>query len=299
MPSLGGTVPFVLHGEVWALVLGAIALGWYAAKVIQPRAIALGYPAITRRQKAFYGIAVLSMWIMSDYPIHDVAENYLYFVHMIQHMFLSMIIPALFVLATPRWLVELVIPQDSAVWRGLRTLSKPLWGLIIFNFLTVLLHFPVTVQISADSGAIHFLLHLMVFAAGLVMWMPVIGPIKEWHIPPLGKMIYLFGMSIVPTIPSGFLVFAEGVVYDHYDAAPFRMWGLSTFTDQTAAGIVMKLGGGFLIWGIIVVIFSRWVSSETRKDNEERAARRSANTSPLTFEAVAEEFDKTPAPVEQ
>ena len=195
-------VPFIVHGEVWALILGAVALGWYAAKVIQPRAIALGYPAITRRQKTFYAVAVLTMWVMSDYPVHDVAENYLYFVHMIQHMFLSMIIPALFVLATPRWLVELVIPKESALWRGLRTLSKPLWGLIIYNFLTITLHFPVTVQISADSGAIHFLLHLMVFAAGLIMWMPVIGPIEEWHIPPLGKMIYLFGMSIVPTIPS-------------------------------------------------------------------------------------------------
>ncbi len=292
-------VPFVLHGEVWALILGAVVLGWYAAKVIQPRAIALGYPAITRRQKFFYTVGVLSMWVMSDYPIHDVAENYLYFVHMIQHMFLSMIVPALFILATPRWLVELVIPKESAMWKGLRRLSKPLWGLVIFNFLTITLHFPVTVQISADSGAIHFLLHLMVFAAGLIMWMPVIGPITEWHIPPLGKMIYLFGMSIVPTIPSGFLVFAEGIVYDHYDDAPFRIWGLTTFTDQTAAGLVMKLGGGFLIWAIIVVIFARWVSAETRKDDEERKARRAAGNSALTYEAVAEEFDKTPAPVEQ
>jgi len=292
------TVPFVAHGEVWALILGAVALGWYAGKVIQPRAIALGYPAITRKQKLFYASAVLTMWVMSDYPIHDVAENYLYFVHMIQHMFLSIIIPALFVLATPRWLLELVIPQDSSLWRALRTLSKPLWGLVIFNALTITLHFPYTVEISARSGALHFLLHLMVFSAGVIMWMPVIGPIQEWQIPPLGKCLYLFGMSIVPTIPSGFLEFAEGVVYEHYALAPFRMWGLTVITDQTAAGIVMKLGGGFLIWAIIVVIFSRWVSAETRKDDEERRERRRVAAEELTFETVADEFAKSPAPSE-
>ncbi len=292
------TVPYVFHGEVWALILGAVALGWYAARVIQPQAIALGYPAITRKQKFFYTAAVLSMWVMSDYPIHDVAENYLYFVHMIQHMFLSIIIPALFVLATPRWLLELVIPQDSRIWRMLRKVTTPLWGLVIFNMLTITLHFPSTVELSARSGALHFLLHLMVFTAGVLMWMPVIGPITEWQMPPLGKCLYLFGMSIVPTIPSGFLVFAEGVVYDHYAAAPLRLFGLTVITDQTAAGIVMKLGGGFLIWAIIVTIFARWVGDETRKDELARQERRRQAAETLTFESVSDEFAKSVAPTE-
>ncbi len=291
-------VPFVFHGEVWALTLGAIALGVYAARVLQPRAVALGYPAITRRQKAFYTVAVISMWLASDYPIHDVAENYLYFVHMFQHMLLSMIIPALFVLATPRWLLELVIPQGSRPWRALRTLSKPLWGLVIFNMLTITLHFPITVNASAESGPLHFGLHLMVFAAGLVMWMPVIGPISEWQIHPLGKCLYLFGMSIIPTIPSGFLVFAEKVVYEHYSASPLRLYGLTAITDQTAAGIVMKLGGGFFLWSVIIVIFSRWVTSEAANDAKARKERRVSADRSLTYAQVAEEFSKSPAPTE-
>ncbi len=296
---MASTVPYVLHGEVWALIAGAIGLGWYAARVIQPRAVALGYPAITRKQKVFYSTAVVSMWAVSDYPVHDVAENYLYFVHMIQHMFLSMIIPAMFVLATPRWLLELVIPQGSRVWRTLRTLSKPIWALVIFNALTITLHFPATVDISARSGAIHFLVHLMVFSAGLLMWMPVIGPITEWQIHPLGKCMYLFGMSIVPTVPSGFLVFAEGLVYDHYADAPLRIWGLTVLTDQTAAGIVMKLGGGFFLWSVIVVIFARWVSSETAKDRTARQERARIAQEPLTYETVTERFATSPAPAEQ
>lgn len=296
---MGGSVPYVLHGEVWALIAGTIGLGFYAARVIQPQAVALGYPAITGRQKLFYVLAVVLMWLSSDYPVHDVAENYLYAVHMLQHMLLSMVIPALFVLATPRWLVELVVPPDRAVWRWLRFLSKPVTALVIFNLLTITLHFPLTVDISARSGAVHFGLHLMVFAAGLVMWMPVMGPIEEWRLTPLGQCVYLFGMSIVPTVPSGFLIFSQGVVYDHYADAPVRLFGLSVMTDQTAAGLVMKLGGGFFLWATIIVIFARWVSGEARKDREARRQRASVGGSHLTYEEVAEHFAKSSAPAEQ
>ncbi len=296
---MGGSVPYVLHGEVWALIAGTIGLGVYAARVIQPRAVALGFPAITGRQRLFYVLAVVLMWLASDYPVHDVAENYLYAVHMLQHMLLSMVIPALFVLATPRWLMELVVPRDSTVWRWLRFLSKPVTALVIFNLLTITLHFPLTVDISARSGAVHFGLHLMVFAAGLVMWMPVIGPIEEWRLTPLGQCVYLFGMSIVPTVPSGFLIFSQGIVYDHYADAPVRLFGLSVMTDQTAAGLVMKLGGGFFLWATIIVIFARWVSGEARKDREARRQRASVGGSHLTYEEVADHFAKSPAPAEQ
>jgi putative membrane protein len=139
----------------------------------------------------------------------------------------------------------------------------------------------------------------MVFSAGLLMWMPVIGPITEWQVHPLGKCMYLFGMSIVPTVPSGFLVFAEGLVYDHYADAPLRIWGLTVLTDQSAAGIVMKLGGGFFLWSVIVVIFGRWVTSEMASDRTARQERDKIARTPLTYEEVADHFAKSSAPAEQ
>ena len=52
------------------------------------------------------------------------------------------------------------------------------------------------------------------------MWMPVCGPFPELRIGPAGKMIYLFLMSVVPTVPAGWLTFADGVVYKAYDHQP-------------------------------------------------------------------------------
>ena len=69
-----------------------------------------------------------------------------------------------------------------------------------------------------------------------------------------GQMIYLFLMSIIPTIPAAWLTFAEGVVYRHYDDG-FEMWGVSVPSDQQTAGLIMKLLGGFYLWGIIILKF--------------------------------------------
>lgn len=281
------TVPFEAHFEVWTLIAGAAALGLYGWRVLQPKALAAGYDPVSRRQAAWFVAALGSMWVFSDWPIHEIAEQRLYAVHMVQHFFLSMLIPAMFLLATPRWIVELVAQPGSRAWRWLETGSRPVVAGVVFNAMTVILHWTVTVQLSFESGAIHFLFHLMIFASGLLMWMPVISPVAEWRVAPMAKCIYLFCMSIIPTVPSGWLIFAEDVVYRHYDT-PERLWGIGVMDDQTAAGLVMKLLTGFFLWGTIFIIFMRWAHEEMRADEELRNA-------PLTFDHVSDQFALTDA----
>ncbi len=288
------SVPWQAHPEVWLLVVGALAIGWFASRVVQPKAVAAGYDRITRTQKIWFWLGVVGIWAASDWPMHDVAEDHLYAVHMLQHLLLSMLLPAAFVLATPRWMLELVIDPESRLWRWFRTASKPLAAGITFNALTVFLHWSAVVQLSADSGVAHFLFHLMVFTSGLLMWQPVISPITEWRLKPIPQCLYLFAMSIVPTVPGGWLVFAEDVVYRHYDT-PDRLFGIDVLTDQQAAGVVMKLAGGFFLWFVIVIIFARYAAAEADRDRDTRRARERAGHSNLTYEDVTNAFETTPS----
>ncbi len=280
MIAISGPVPWVPHPEVWVLVLGAFAIGGYAAKVLQPKAVAAGYPAIQRRQKIWFGIGITMMWLASDWPMHDIAEDYLYSVHMFQHLLLSMLIPACFVLATPRWVFELLVMPQSRLWRSFKKMSSPLVAGALFNFLTMFLHWTKIVQWSADSAALHFAFHLIIFTSGLLMWMPVIGPISEWRLPPLGQCLYLFLMSVVPTVPGGWLVFADDVVYRHYDTSD-RLWGLDVLADQQLAGAIMKILGGWVIWITILIIFTRSLGNTDEADRKARQDRhRQRNTLP-------------------
>ena len=291
------TIPWQAHPEVWFLVIGSLSIAWYAKHVIEPKAVAAGYEPITPAQKRWYFAALISMWLASDWPVHDIAEIYLYSVHMLQHMLISMIVPAMFLLSVPRWMFELVVPPGSRLWRAIGWIVGPVRLFIIFNGLTSILHWSATVQLSYDSGAAHLMFHTMIFISGVLMWMPVCGPIEEWKLQPFAQCIYLFSMSVVPTVPGGWLVFADGVVYRHYDIID-RLFGIGVLSDQQAAGAVMKLLGGFFLWGVIVVIYGRHAKIEQDRDIAARRVRDRERLSTLTFEDVAEAFESAPAAVE-
>jgi putative membrane protein len=83
-------------------------------------------------------------------------------------------------------------------------------------------------------------------------------------------MVYLFLQSLVPTIPASFLTFGHTALYPVYAGFP-RIWGVSPLTDQLIAGLIMKIVGGLLLWGVIAAIFFRWYEQEQR-DGLDRSA---------------------------
>ena len=226
----------------------------YAIKVIGPRVVPHGV-IVTRRQIQAFTSGALLMWIASDWPIHDIAEEYLYSVHMLQHMMLSYFVPPLMLLATPKWLFDAIFGTGRG-FRVIKFLSRaPVAGLL-FNVMVMVAHIPDVVNRSVSNGPMHYSLHILLVLTSLLMWMPVCGPERTFRLQYGGMMIYLFLMSVIPTVPAAWLTFAEGSVYKHYDI-PIRVWGLSVTTDQQLAGAVMKSAGSMFLWTIIVIIFFR------------------------------------------
>src|SRR3954465_5466091 len=101
----GQTSPwrFSAHPEVWLLVSAAVAGYIYLVRRVGPGQVGEGEAVVTRRQASCYFGAVLLLWIGADYPVHDLAENYLYWVHMAQHVIFTLAVPPLLILGTPHW----------------------------------------------------------------------------------------------------------------------------------------------------------------------------------------------------
>ena len=115
---------FQSHVEVWVLMVVIVSSYVYAIRVLGPRVVHDGQVVTRRQVYAFMGAAAL-LWAGSDWPIHDIAEEYLYSVHMFQHMVLSYFVPPLVLLSIPRWLYDITIERSSA--GGLmRFLTRPL-----------------------------------------------------------------------------------------------------------------------------------------------------------------------------
>ncbi|MEO8163252.1 MAG: cytochrome c oxidase assembly protein [Ilumatobacteraceae bacterium] len=258
---------FQFHPEAWLLIVVVVAGYIYAVRVIGPRVVG-PTPSITRRQGISFVVAVLLLWGASDWPIHDISEEYLYSAHMLQHMMLSYFMPSLMLLSIPKWLFDVVIGNGRSQ-RMFRILSRPIVAGASFNLVVIVTHIPDLVNRSLSNGLLHYSLHVLLICTAFLMWMPICCPDRSYQIGYGGKMIYLFLMSVVPTVPAAWLAIADGVVYRHYDI-PVRVFGLSATTDQQLAGAVMKSGGTIFLWSIIVFIFFRRFMSRFSEEQSYR-----------------------------
>ncbi len=257
------------HIEVWLILGAGIVMAWYAARVIAPKAAPPGEPPFTRRHGTAFAAAMILLWVASDWPMHDISEEYLYSVHMIQHLLITFLVPPLILAAIPEWLARLLVSGDGSAGVWIRRVSRPVAAGVMFNFMVAVSHIPWVVNTSVESGALHYFVHLLLVATALVMWMPVCGPIPELRMGDPGRMIYLFTMSVLPTVPGAFLTFAQDPVYTAYDHQ-VRLWGIGVQADQQAAGLIMKLAGGMYLWGWIGVLFFRWATVQQRADTQMR-----------------------------
>jgi putative membrane protein len=279
------------HPEVWLLVGGVILLAIYALRVVGPKVVPAGTPVVSRSQLAWLALGVVLLWFASDWPVHDIAEEYLFSVHMTQHLLLTFAVPPVFLLATPEWLARLVLGHGR-VKRAFYRIARPVPAALAFNALQLLTHWPGVVNTSVEHALVHYVVHAALVSTAFLLWIPVCGPLPELRISYPAQMLYLFVTSIVPTVPAAWLTFAEGSVYSAYDI-PQRLGDISVTTDQQAAGLVMKLVGGGFLWLIITIRFFQWASKFSDTD---RAVDQAGPAHDLTWADVEREFETHPPP---
>jgi putative membrane protein len=259
---------FNVHLDVLSVVLALEGAYLWAIYRLGPRVLPSGEPSVSHRQLAWFTSGAVVILVASQWPIHDLSEHYLFSVHMVQHTLISLVAPPMLLLGVPAWLLRRII-APRPLHAALRQLTRPLIALILFNGVIVVTHWPLVVNGMLQDHPLHLLGHVALFGAATLMWWPVVSPLPE--MPTLsypGRMLYLFLQSIVPTVPASFLTFGSKPLYAFYERAP-RIWGWSALTDQTIAGLVMKLVGGLILWSVIAVVFFKWYLVEQQEGWDE------------------------------
>ncbi len=264
---------WVPHPEVWLLV-GAIAAGYaVAVNRLGPRLAPTGSPVVTRFQITTFSAGLLAMWVASDWPIHDLAEHYFFWVHMVQHTTYAIIAAPLLLMGTPCWLARWLL-SPRWLMKSVRYMSRLIPATLLFNFVIILTHIPVVVDASLRNGLLHFSLHALLLLSSLIVWMPLLSPLPEVpRLQPLARMLFLFLQSVVPTVPASFLTFGDHPLYKFYETVP-RLWGISALDDMRFAGLIMKVLVGFSLWITITVVFFRWHNAEEKSSSARRRVSR-------------------------
>jgi len=256
MTASVGLPSFHLDLDAWALI-GALVAVYLVAIRRHPS------PGASRGQiAAFLGGAGVLL-AASTWPMHDVAEGYLYSAHMAQHLLMTLLAALLLVVGTPAWMAQWLL-RPRWLRATVRCLARPVPGLIQFNVVLVLSHWPVVVEGTIRHHPLHFVAHAVLVVSAILMWLPVASPLREVpRLRPPMQMLYLFLQTIVPTVPASFLTFGTTPLYPIYATFP-RLWGVDVLADQQMAGLIMKVAAGFYLWVIIAAIFFRWYASEER-----------------------------------
>jgi putative membrane protein len=249
------------HPDVWLLVGGLVA--GYAVAVVRlgPHLAPDARRPVSRLQQAALGFAALSILLASDWPIHDVAERYLFSVHMLQHFVFTTVAAPLLLIATPAWMAREVLTRLRLL-AVVRRLARFVPATVLFNAVLILTHLPPVVDRAVRNPIVHFGVHSVVLVSALIVWLPLLSPLPE--VPrlfaPLG-MLFLFMQSIVPTVPAAWLTYNDKVLYRVYEGFD-RLWGVSAISDMRMAGVAMKTATGGVLWIVIAIVFFRWYAGE-------------------------------------
>jgi putative membrane protein len=243
---------FTVH---WSTIIGLGALGvlyaWRARRA---------ETAIGRVKPALFVSALLLMFFSLNGWLHDLSDTYLFSAHMVQHLLLAMGVAPLMIMGTPGWMIRpaLRIPAVAAIGRAL---SNPIVCFAIFNVVLIAWHLPPLYNAAMANHWLHIVQHLLLLAASVIMWWPVLSPLPE--LPRLsypGQMLYLFLMTIPMSLVSVSIAYAGSVLYPIYASAP-RVMRLSPLEDQMVGGLTMWIPGGLYFFAVISVIFYRWQKS--------------------------------------
>lgn len=231
-----------------------------------------GSTEVPSRHVVLFTVGLWSIFFALYSPLDPLSDHYLFSAHMIQHLLLVLVGPPLMLLGTPGWMLRPVL-RVPGVYRIARLLTFPVLAALLFNIVFAIWHVPAVYEAGLNSITVHIIQHLTFIATGVIMWWPVLSPMKELpRLPYAGQVLYLFILSIPPAIVGALITFADGILYETYAQAP-EIWGISTQSDQQIGGVIMKLPGFLIFVTAAGIIFFNWAAREEEKDRLEAARR--------------------------
>ncbi len=260
MSAAGHPFDWHLH-PVWLLALPALLTPYLWAT---RRA---GYEATFRQRLLFVGGTVILIAAVT-WPLGDLAAHWLLMALVLQRLLLTLAVPPLLVLGTPR---PLIARLTRAAWvdEVLRVVVRPVPAVAIVTVVAVGTLTTGAVGLAARSDVALVVLELVVLGSGFVLWAPVLTELPGApRLSALGRGGYLIVQSIVPSFLSIVWIFARHSLYPPYAHAG-KIMGLSPLLDQQLAGFLAKLGTIAVLWTVAFVIMTRAQAAETTGEDTE------------------------------
>jgi len=178
-------------------------------------------------------------------PIHSIGEHHLLSVHMLQHVLIGDLAPALLVTAVRGPLLVFLLPAGvlgPLARSPLRTLLGALlrppvaFGLWAANL--AVWHIPGLYDTALVQPVLHDVEHVCWVITGLLAWTLLVDPGSHRRLTTGGRIALAAAMFASGQVLADVLIFTFHVLYLPYGKSAY---GLSPVTDQQLAGVVMMV----------------------------------------------------------
>jgi cytochrome c oxidase assembly factor CtaG len=284
-------------GQVWTwrytpfLGVWAVAAALIGAYVAAHRRAGRALDRLLLRR---WCLGVIALFVVSEWPIGQLGAGYLATVGVARYVVYTFVAAPLLLAGLPTWLVDRWLPFGSRRERVVSLLTRWPVALLVFNAVLFGTHLPLVVDGLKTTQLGSFGVDVLHLSAALVWWWPAIRrePARNAIQEPI-RAFYLFASSVLMFVPAAFLTFSPLPLYGLYELAPPLWLGFDAVADQQAAGIVMNVIGGFVLWGIIAALFLRWGREQQDAD---AAVRRAADVGRIADARAAAAAAVAPAP---
>jgi cytochrome c oxidase assembly factor CtaG len=202
-------------------------------------------------------------------------DDTLFYDHMIQHLLLIMVAPALLVSGRPVTLLLHASRNPLHTWtkrivrsRVAAALTFPAFGIAAYAATIVGTHLTGFMNLVLTHGGVHNAEHGLYLVVGYLYLLPLIGsePIR-WRLAYPIRLIFLFIAMPVDAF--------TGVALGSYSSDPFpvtsamrsRTWGPSPLDDVHIGGAVMWVGGAAIMFVLIMFTFLAWTRQGQNTDS--------------------------------
>ncbi|HET7572930.1 MAG TPA: cytochrome c oxidase assembly protein [Gaiellaceae bacterium] len=188
------------------------------------------------------GLAVVPAALVS--PIDPLGEDDLLSMHMLQHVLIGDLGPALLVTAVRGPLLVFLLPAPvlapfarSPLRRLLATLLRPRVAFSLWALNLAVWHVPAFYDGVLTHPLLHDAEHACWTLAGVLVWTLLVDPGSHRRLGVGGRVALAAAMFAAGQVLTDVLVFSFSSLYPAYHGA----YGLSAVTDQQLAGIVMMV----------------------------------------------------------
>jgi putative membrane protein len=226
-------------------------------------ALAGYFLAFGRRGRLIYLCGALLVFLFALIsPISALADGYLFSAHMVQHILLVLIVPALLLLSLPR---------SFSLPRSLTVFTHPFIGWLAGVGAMWLWHAPALCNAATTSKIVSAIQTTSLLLMGSVFWWQVLAPRDSERLSPAEGIAYLFTACTACSVLGIILTFAPVSICPVYQQPADHLgilatirggWGLTSDKDQQIGGLLMWVPMCLIYLTAILAQLARWHSAE-------------------------------------